>query len=168
MPVSAPHTTQTSVPLGFYRTDALLGTLFCMNLDPHTCDWDDRRITIVDEASWTMREKSPWRHLCTTSFTRLCCRRSYAPGASWRSDRRRSASVRKPRLAQAIGKSQSDRCFVLKISGLSGTARTPPVTRLIFSAARRHAGPRLPLLRFQPIYGRQAFKIDGVSSSGAD
>lgn len=47
------------LPLGFYRTDSLLGTLFNFNLDPATHDWDDRRIAVVDEPTWSMPPKSP-------------------------------------------------------------------------------------------------------------
>lgn len=49
------------VPLGFYRSDSLLGTLFNFNLDPARHDWDDRRIAVTGDATWTMPLKSPWK-----------------------------------------------------------------------------------------------------------
>lgn len=49
------------LPLGFYRSDSLLGTLFNMNLDPATHDWEDRRIVVAGDATWTMPVKSPWK-----------------------------------------------------------------------------------------------------------
>ncbi|MFN7917899.1 MAG: hypothetical protein U0Q55_21305 [Vicinamibacterales bacterium] len=48
------------LPLGFYRSDSLLGTLVNFNFDPATHEWDDRRIAVTREASWTMPLKSPW------------------------------------------------------------------------------------------------------------
>lgn len=48
------------LPLGFYRSDSLLGTLVNFNFDPATHDWDDRRIAVAGDATWTMRLKSVW------------------------------------------------------------------------------------------------------------
>lgn len=49
------------LPLGFYRTDALLGTLFNFNLDPPRHPWDERGIVVAADATWTIRVSSLWR-----------------------------------------------------------------------------------------------------------
>ncbi len=49
------------LPLGFYRSDALLGTLFNFNTDPGLHTWDDRGVSVVDDATWSARVASPWR-----------------------------------------------------------------------------------------------------------
>lgn len=55
------RTTGFRLPLGFYRTDALLGTLFNFNLDPPAHPWDERGIVVAADATWTMRVSSLWR-----------------------------------------------------------------------------------------------------------
>lgn len=48
------------LPLGFYRSDSLLGTLVNFNFDPTLHDWDEQRIVVVSEPTWSMAAKSIW------------------------------------------------------------------------------------------------------------
>jgi len=49
------------LPVGLYRTDALVGAALSFNLDPGRFDWDSRRILLVDDARWSLRHLSLWR-----------------------------------------------------------------------------------------------------------
>ena len=41
------------LPLGIYRSDALLGAIFCFSFDPERSTWNSRRINVVPDATWT-------------------------------------------------------------------------------------------------------------------
>lgn len=49
------------LPLGLYRTDALLNSSMSFNLDPARHEWDRHRVLVHPEASWTLRPLSWYR-----------------------------------------------------------------------------------------------------------
>lgn len=49
------------LPVGLYRTDALVGAALSFNLDPGRFEWDPRRILLVGDARWSLRHLSWWR-----------------------------------------------------------------------------------------------------------
>jgi len=42
------------LPLGIYRSDALIGAVFCFSFDPERSAWNARRIAVVPDATWTI------------------------------------------------------------------------------------------------------------------
>jgi hypothetical protein len=48
------------IPLGLYRTDALMGALLSFALDPSRHEWDHSRIAVVGEATWDVDPKHWW------------------------------------------------------------------------------------------------------------
>jgi hypothetical protein len=49
------------IPVGLYRTDALMGALLYFDLDPPANHWDLSRIAVVPAASWATDPKHWWR-----------------------------------------------------------------------------------------------------------
>ncbi|HEV7267296.1 MAG TPA: hypothetical protein VGN83_20655 [Falsiroseomonas sp.] len=49
------HAAGFRMPLGLYRTDALLNSTMALNLDPSSHDWDPRRVLVHPDASWSLR-----------------------------------------------------------------------------------------------------------------
>ena len=48
------------LPLGIYRTDSTIGSVVKLKLDPSLRDWDERRIHVTPEASWSLAPSSRW------------------------------------------------------------------------------------------------------------
>jgi len=49
------------LPVGLYRTDALMGAFLCYALDPRSHDWEDFRIHVHPTASWQIDPAKWWR-----------------------------------------------------------------------------------------------------------
>ncbi|HJV24480.1 MAG TPA: hypothetical protein VJ673_02290 [Aromatoleum sp.] len=49
------------LPLGLYRTDAVLGAAICFGLDPANHGWNRQRITVHPEATWRFEPLHWWR-----------------------------------------------------------------------------------------------------------
>jgi hypothetical protein len=49
------------LPLGLYRTDAMVGAWLAFGLDPARNDWDLRRVKVVTDANWDFDPLSLWR-----------------------------------------------------------------------------------------------------------
>jgi hypothetical protein len=49
------------LPLGLYRTDALMGAFLLFGLDPSRNGWDESRIAVIADASWETEPKRWWR-----------------------------------------------------------------------------------------------------------
>jgi hypothetical protein len=54
------RTSNFRLPLGLYRTDALLTSVICFDLEPGRADWDWSRIFVHPEATWGFRPLD-WR-----------------------------------------------------------------------------------------------------------
>jgi hypothetical protein len=61
------------MPLGMYRVDAWLSSALNFNFDPGASDWNDDRITVVTDATWTRRAGSPWRPGDIVGHVRRAC-----------------------------------------------------------------------------------------------
>lgn len=60
------------LPLGMYRTDPTLGAAICFDLNPAANDWNQRRIVVCADATFTVRPKSPFQLSdLKTHFNRL-------------------------------------------------------------------------------------------------
>lgn len=61
------------MPLGMYRVDAFLSSAISFNFDPQTWEWDDDRIAVVDDATWSRTAGSPWRPGDVIGHVRRAC-----------------------------------------------------------------------------------------------
>ena len=52
--VSRLRTLAFRLPLGIYRSDALIGAVFCFSFEPERSAWNARRIAVVPDATWTI------------------------------------------------------------------------------------------------------------------
>lgn len=60
------------MPLGLYRTDALIGAVLCFNLDPSANEWSTHRIRVCEDASWAIDPLRWWRPSdLTTQWRRM-------------------------------------------------------------------------------------------------
>jgi hypothetical protein len=62
------------LPLGLYRTDAVLGAAICFGLDPAKHGWNRRRIAVHPEATWRFQPLHWWKPADLMSHARRSVR----------------------------------------------------------------------------------------------
>jgi hypothetical protein len=65
------------LPLGLYRTDALLNSVMALNLDPASHEWDARRVLVHAEATWQLRPLLWYRPADLLTHLRRLRRQAY-------------------------------------------------------------------------------------------